>query len=414
MKHLAVFSALLILTALLMAACGPAAGQSTQGPTTWIDEPLDGSKLPLGPTEIMAHASDADGVASFDFYVNGALLAHAPGTGIAPVDLYTTSGDDVLPSVGYLASWTVGWDPKTAGVYTITARATDSKGNTGPDATAVVTVGEVQASPTIWPTEEMVTPATPSQGPSSPIPSGTPKPPTPTAPFPTKTPGPPSPTPPFPTATKVPPTATPQPPAARAEIAYFEANPSTINAGGCSTIRWGVDYAAAVYLDGEGVIDHDERQVCPPTTTTYTLSATSGGGDAQDTVTVTVIQAPTPTTIPTPTPIEDNTPPSISDINLSETEISTTIGCDAPPDTTVISARVWDESGVWAVIATLQLSGSPAGTLVMTQSAPDIYEVELGPYTEAGNLDITIMAQDFHANTAQAVRTVTVTTTCVM
>jgi len=80
----------------------------------------------------------------------------------------------------------------------------------------------------------------------------------------------------------------------RAEIAYFEANPSTINAGGCSTLRWGVDYAAAVYLDGEGVFDHDERQVCPPTTTTYTLYATSGGGDDQESVTVTVTQ-PQPT-----------------------------------------------------------------------------------------------------------------------
>ena len=224
---------------------------------------------------------------------------------------------------------------------------------------------------------------------------------------PTATPRPPTPTPPFPTATPRPPTATPQPPARRAEIAYFEANPGTINAGGCSTIRWGADYAAAVYLDGEGVFDHDERQVCPPTTTTYTLFATSTGGDDTRSVIVTVIQAPTPT------PIEDNTPPSISDITLSATTISTSPGCTAPPDTTIISARVWDESGVWAVIATLQLSGSPAGTVVMTQSAPDVYEVELGPFLDAGNLDITIMAQDYHANTAEAVRSVTVSTTCV-
>jgi hypothetical protein len=169
-----------------------------------------------------------------------------------------------------------------------------------------------------------------------------------------------------------------------------------------------VDYAAAVYLDGEGVGDHDTRQVCPASPTTYTLYAQSAGGDDQETAIVTVIEAPTPT------PIEDNTPPSISDISLSETEISTTIGCTAPPDTTVISARVWDESGVWAVIATLQLSGSPAGTVVMTQSAPDVYEVELGPFTQPGNLEITIMAQDFHANTAQEVRTVIVKNVCVM
>jgi hypothetical protein len=168
-----------------------------------------------------------------------------------------------------------------------------------------------------------------------------------------------------------------------------------------------VDYAAAVYVDGEGVVGYDERQVCPPTTTTYTLYASSDGGDDQRTATVTVIQAPTPT------PTEDNTPPSISDITVSETEISSTIGCNAPPDTTVISARVWDESGVWAVIVSLQLAGSPAGTAVMSQSSPDVYEAELGPFTSPGNLEITIMAQDYHANTNQAVRNVTVSTTCV-
>ena len=32
MKHTGVCSALLILTVLMMAACGPVAGQSTQGP----------------------------------------------------------------------------------------------------------------------------------------------------------------------------------------------------------------------------------------------------------------------------------------------------------------------------------------------------------------------------------------------
>ena len=387
MKQAIVCCAAVLLVALALVGC---AASSTQGPMAWLDEPLDGAALPLEPTELMAHASDADGVASFEFYVNGALLVRSPAAG------------------GMLADATVGWNPSAPGVYTITARATDNQGNVGPEATAVVTVGELEGSPTplptARPTEEIVTQETPSpRPPSSPGPTMTPRQPTPRP-----TSAPPTATPRLPTATPRPPTPTPQPPARRPEIAYFQADPGTINAGGCSTLSWGVDYAAAVYLDGEGVGDHDTRQVCPATTTTYTLHATSGGGDDQDTATVTVIQAPTPT------PIEDNTPPSISDISFSETEISTTIGCTAPPDTTVISARVWDESGVWAVIATLQLSGSPAGTVVMTQSAPDVYEVELGPFTQPGNLQITIMAQDFHANTAQEVRTVIVKNVCVM
>lgn len=114
---------------------------------------------------------------------------------------------------------------------------------------------------------------------------------------PTATPRPPTATPRQPTATSIPatrtplpPTATPQPPARRAEIAYFEANPSTINAGECSTLSWAVDYAAEVYLDGEGVTTPDSRQVCPATDTIYTLSASSAGGDDQESVTVTVQQ----------------------------------------------------------------------------------------------------------------------------
>jgi len=392
MKHTVVCSALLILTALVMAACGPAAGQSTQGPTTWIDEPLDGSKLPLGPTEIMAHASDSDGVTSFDVYVNGAILAHAPATGIAPHDLYTTGWG----SVGnYLASTTVGWDPKTPGIYTIAVRATDSKGNIGPDATAVVTVGEVEATPTPLPTAGATEEIVPAGTPAPPVPTKTAGPPTPTSPLPTKTPGPPTPTPPFPTATKVPPTATP-PPAMRAEIAYFEANPGTINAGGCSTLRWGVEYAAAVYLDGEGVIDHDERQVCPPSTTTYTLYATSGGGDAQDTATVTVIQAPTATPPPTSTPMVDTDAPRI-DGPYADPDSITANGCGCPGGQTTVSAYVNDPSGVAKVEAHWDFGGG-VGTggddAAMNPQGGGLYQIVLGPFDDTGQLWIIVQAWD--------------------
>jgi len=375
MKHFTILCAALFLVVLALVGC---AASSTQGPTAWLDEPLDGAALPLEPTEIMAHASDADGVTSLEFYVNGALLVRSPAEG------------------GMLADATVGWNPSRSGVYTIAARATDSKGNVGPYAEAVVTVGTVHASPTPLPTgrptEEVVTQATPTpRPPSSPAATGTPRPATPT--------------PPFPTATPRAPTATPEPP----RIASFEVNRSQITAGECVRFSWRVEgYPTAIYFDGEGVTNPSSADRCPTATKDFQLRAEGPSGVDTRSITVTVMQAPTPT------PTEDNTPPSISDIGLSETEISTTIGCTAPPDTTVISARVWDESGVWAVIATLQLSGSPAGTLVMSESAPDVYEAELGPFTVPGNLEITIMAQDYHGNTAEAVRSVTVKNVCVM
>jgi hypothetical protein len=75
--------------------------------------------------------------------------------------------------------------------------------------------------------------------------------------------------------------------------------------------------------------------------------------------------------------------------------------------------RLTDESGVWAVVASLQLAGSPRGAIALSQAAPDLYEAELGPFTEAGELVITIIAQDFDANTAEEVRAVTVWDTCI-
>jgi hypothetical protein len=392
---------LILVLSLLQTTCAPS---STQGPSAWLDQPLDGARLPLGPREITAHGSDLDGVTSLEFYVDGTLLVSAP------------VGGSVLEHA------TIGWNPSRPGVYTISARATDSQGNTGLESVAVVTVGEVEASPTpsptLVPTEEIVTQETPSPGPPAATAmraTWTPRAPAATTIAPTRTPQPPTVTPQPPTATPQPPTATPQPPAIRAVIAYFQANPTTINEGGCSTLSWGVDYADAVYLDGEGVVGHDDRQVCPGTTTTYTLFAAAGGGDDQATAMVTVIQQPTPTH--TPTEPVDNAKPTISDVSLSQSRLHTypdNCGTGGCPCTLILSARVTDESGVVAVVATLQLAGSSQGSRIMNQSAPDVYAAELGPFTKPGELVITIVTQDWYANTAEQVLfPVTVWDSCV-
>src|SRR4030042_6171730 len=112
MKQAVVCCAAVLRSVLALAGC---AASSTQGPMAWLDEPLDGAALPLEPTEIMAHASDADGVASLEFYVNRVLLVRSPAAG------------------GMLADATVGWNPSAPGGYTTTARATDNQGNGGPE-----------------------------------------------------------------------------------------------------------------------------------------------------------------------------------------------------------------------------------------------------------------------------------------
>jgi hypothetical protein len=182
------FSAALAMSVLL-AACG-APGR---GPMAWLDQPLDGSRLPLAPVTILAHAADADGVASFEFFIDQDPLATAPAGG------------------GRLGQATVGWTPADPGTYTVRARAIDSAGNAGSEATSVVTIGRLfEPSPTSAPGRE------------------------------------------------------------EGEISFF-VEPEVIPAGGCAVLRWEVYPPAGALLDGEEVPPTGEREVCPEETTGYQL-----------------------------------------------------------------------------------------------------------------------------------------------
>jgi hypothetical protein len=51
----------------------------------------------------------------------------------------------------------------------------------------------------------------------------------------------------------------------------FRADEYTITSRNCTWLRWDVDNIREVYLDGQGVVGHDQRQVCPTATTVYQL-----------------------------------------------------------------------------------------------------------------------------------------------
>jgi hypothetical protein len=226
MRRFLVCCILLLTLSLVPTACVPTTAPSAEGPTTWLDKPLDGAKLPLGPAEIMAHASDSDGVTSFDFFVDNTLLARVRAEASAPVRVYSTGYSGAPGTGGYLASATVGWNPTTPGVYTVLAVATDTKGNVGSDATSVVMVGEVR---------------TPSASPSAP------------------------------------PEAAPSEPSGEVQI-EFTADRTTLMAGECAFLLWTVHGGEAVFLQGEPVELSGEREVCPDQTTTYTLAVYVGLG----------------------------------------------------------------------------------------------------------------------------------------
>lgn len=132
------WSVMCLIAVLAITLAPHTSGASGQGPTTWLDRPLDGTALPFPPTRpiiIQAHASDADGVATLEFFVDDVSLGSASGGG------------------NRLGEASVEWTPEAAGTYTIRASAIDVQGNVGPEASSTVVVGEsALASPTPLPT----------------------------------------------------------------------------------------------------------------------------------------------------------------------------------------------------------------------------------------------------------------------
>jgi len=84
-------------------------------------------------------------------------------------------------------------------------------------------------------------------------------------------------------------------------IIEFSSNPSTINAGGTSTLLWNVTGATSVSIDqGIGQINvAGARVISPATSTVYTISATNSAGTITRSTVTTVNAAPTP---PAPIP----------------------------------------------------------------------------------------------------------------
>ncbi|MDP8982224.1 MAG: OmpA family protein [Acidobacteriota bacterium] len=87
---------------------------------------------------------------------------------------------------------------------------------------------------------------------------------------------------------------------ARPVIAAFTAEPTTIEKGQSSTLRWSITNATDMTIDqGLGAIQsRGQRQVFPANTTTYTLTASGPGGTDTRSVTVEVSTAPGPPTRP--------------------------------------------------------------------------------------------------------------------
>jgi CSLREA domain-containing protein len=95
------------------------------------------------------------------------------------------------------------------------------------------------------------------------------------------------------------PTETPTPPPPLPPISInFNADSYLIKEGKCTTLRWAVENAEDVFLDGELVEVLDARQVCPKKTTKYTLLAMAGEQEEEAFVTIEVEILPEPPEAP--------------------------------------------------------------------------------------------------------------------
>jgi peptidoglycan-associated lipoprotein len=104
--------------------------------------------------------------------------------------------------------------------------------------------------------------------------------------------------------TPPPPPPAPATTAEKPSISFFNAEPTTIDKGQGSSLRWSVSNAINITIDqGIGQVSpNGRRTVYPGDTTTYTLSAANGQGETTTaTVTVTVNTPPmTPAPVPAP------------------------------------------------------------------------------------------------------------------
>jgi peptidoglycan-associated lipoprotein len=96
--------------------------------------------------------------------------------------------------------------------------------------------------------------------------------------------------------------APPPPPAPAPDITEFSAEPSTIERGQSSTLKWSVSNATEITIDhGVGTVQaNGTKSVFPTETTTYSLRATGSGGTMNKTATVTVTAPAPPPPAPAP------------------------------------------------------------------------------------------------------------------
>jgi len=344
-----------LLICLFLNSCAP----SSAGPNTWIDQPLNGSQLPFAPVIIQAHASDADGISQFEFFIGEHKFTDV-----------TAGGKNFEEAI-------VEWQPLEPGEYTLVVRTIDKAGNSGPDAKSQVSIGsnieQIQTT-TNQPGAITITP--------SPNVNNTP----------TKTPTP---------AANLTTTTTPLIAPSGCQV--------TLEINANCRVGPGTMYDVRDYLMiGENVQAIGRSQdsgwffVQNPKSGKECWLASSIVQVQCDVAGLPVFQAPSlPTTTPTatqPAPALDTQAPDVSIrwVNPEQIVVQST-SCTDYPQTTIVSAQVVDPSGIAWVKASWAI-GSENGELSMNDLGGGNFQATIGPVNTIGSLAITISAQDNAGN----------------
>jgi len=126
--------------------------------------------------------------------------------------------------------------------------------------------------------------------------------------------------------------------------------------GECITLRWDVEYATAVYLNGGGVAGHGTQQVCPASTTTYDLHVEAPSGNVDKSLTINVSAPPDTTPPPVPSPLKPsgNLPECYKDVILRWSAVSDDSGGPVFYDVKrelELQKGQWQTAGGWGPVS---------------------------------------------------------------
>lgn len=143
-------------------------------------------------------------------------------------------------------------------------------------------------------------------------------------------------------------------------VVDFTADPSSLTSGQCSVLKWTVQNAEVVVLDGQGVVAEDSRYVCPSQTQTYELEVLNEAGQFTYELIINVSQptpTPPPTSTPTRVPGATSTP---TDVPQPPTQVPTALPSLGSPSPSPSATSTPSPTSSPTVVAIAPVSTTPS------------------------------------------------------